>query len=238
MMAEQQADVEIAAPIHRIRIPDWALGLQRQRGASTAALKGIDPSRLALLVVDMQHGFVAPGAAMEITYARGIVPPINRLADAFRQAGATVCWVQTNFRDEARSWSVWFSQRLNPDASARVIDTLSPGNPGYELYGELSVQATDLFCVKTRFSPFIEGASDLHVVLRNRGIDTLAITGTVSNTCCESTARDAMMLNYRTLFLSDANAARTDEEHNATLGNMVQVFAEVASSDEVIAALG
>ena len=50
-----------------------------------------------------------------------------------------------------------------------------------------------------------------------RGIDTLIIVGTATNVCCESTARDAMMLNYKVFFVSDANACRTDEEHNATL---------------------
>ncbi|MNN54302.1 Isochorismatase family protein YecD [compost metagenome] len=90
-----------------------------------------------------------------------------------------------------------------------------------------------MFVIKTRFSPFVQGASCLHRELIRLGVDTVAITGTVSNTCCESTARDAMMLNYRTIFVSDANAARTDEEHNATLGNMVQTFADVVSTEEL-----
>lgn len=88
--------------------------------------------------------------------------------------------------------------------------------------------------MKSRFSAFLQGSSDLDEQLRRRGVDTVLITGTVSNVCCESTARDAMMLNYRTIFVSDANATRTDEEHNATLGNMVMCFADVASTEEVL----
>ena len=78
------------------------------------------------------------------------------------------------------------------------------------------------------------GASDLHQVLQDRGIDTLIITGTLSNCCCESTARDAMQMNYKLIFVSDANAALTDAAHNATLDNMCMLFADVMSTQEVL----
>ena len=71
---------------------------------------------------------------------------------------------------------------------------------------------------KRRFSAFVQGASDLPQRLCGaQGYDTVLITGTVTNVCCESSARDAMMLNFKTVMVSDANAAVTDEEHNATL---------------------
>jgi ureidoacrylate peracid hydrolase len=63
------------------------------------------------------------------------------------------------------------------------------------------------------------------------------IVGTLTNVCCESSARDAMMLNYRLLFVSDANAALSDAEHNATLGTILRVFGDVATTDEAIALL-
>lgn len=223
--------------MHKISIPAYALRLLRERGRDGEELERIDPARTALLVVDMQNGFVAPGAALEISYAREIVPKINRLATALRLAGGKICWLQTNFRDEADRWSFWFSKRLCPDAGAAMIAALTPGNPGFDLFEELAVTPTDLRGVKTRFSPFIKGSSDIDDVLRGLGIDTVMVTGTVTNTCCETTARDAMMLNYRTIFVSDANAARTDEEHNATLGNMIQTFAEVASTDDIVRSL-
>jgi len=70
--------------------------------------------------------------------------------------------------------------------------------------------------------------------LKARGIDTLIIVGTATNVCCESTARDGMMLNYKVFFVSDANACRTDEEHNATLAILLIMFADVRSTDEMI----
>ena len=94
---------------------------------------------------------------------------------------------------------------------------------------------------KTRFSALIQGSSDLDAMLRARGIETLIIVGTATNVCCESTARDAIMLNYKVFFkvffVSDANACRTDAEHNATLASLMVMFADVRSTDEMIALL-
>jgi ureidoacrylate peracid hydrolase len=73
----------------------------------------------------------------------------------------------------------------------------TPGDFGHALYPELDVAEGDLRVRKTRFSALIQGSSDLDALLRARGIDTLIVVGTATNVCCESTARDAMMLNYK-----------------------------------------
>jgi ureidoacrylate peracid hydrolase len=64
--------------------------------------------------------------------------------------------------------------------------------------------------------------------------DTVLITGTVTNVCCESSARDAMMLNFKTIMVSDGNAARTDEEHNATLSTFLAIFGDVMDTEFLI----
>ena len=78
------------------------------------------------------------------------------------------------------------------------------------------------------------GSSQLHEILQARGIDTLIITGTATNVCCKSTARDAMQMNYKVIFVADGNAALTDAEHNATLDNMVVRFADVMTTAELV----
>lgn len=65
-------------------------------------------------------------------------------------------------------------------------------------------------------------------------MDTVLITGTVTNVCCESSARDASTLGYRVVMLADANAARRDEDHNATLHTIYRSFGDVRSAREVI----
>ena len=79
--------------------------------------------------------------------------------------------------------------------------------------------------------------SKLDAVLKKQAIDTVLITGVATCTCCESTARDAMMLNYRTLMVSDGNAAPNDDLHNASLNQFYLQFGDVQSTNEVIALL-
>ena len=114
---------------------------------------------------------------------------------------------------------------------------MAPGTKGYELWAGLDVKPNDLKIEKTRFSAFIQGASNLEAVLRSRGIDTVIITGTVTNVCCESTARDAMMRNFKTIMVTDANAAETDELHNASLSAFYLKFGDIMTTDMVIASL-
>jgi ureidoacrylate peracid hydrolase len=81
----------------------------------------------------------------------------------------------------------------------------------------------------------IPGTCDLDARLKARGIDTLIITGTLTNCCCESTARDALQMGYGVIFVSDGNATITDEEHNATLLSMSAIFADVMDTERLVA---
>ena len=76
--------------------------------------------------------------------------------------------------------------------------------------------------------------AELHSAIAAGDIDTVIVTGTMTNCCCESTARDAMQLNYRVIFVPDANAASTEEEHAATLHSMGRIFADLRTSDELV----
>ena len=86
---------------------------------------------------------------------------------------------------------------------------------------------------KSRFSAFTANASPLHQELQARGIDTLVISGTLTNCCCETNARDAMQLNYRVIMATDANAALSDEEHAAALFILGLIFADLHTTDEI-----
>jgi len=98
----------------------------------------------------------------------------------------------------------------------------------------LDVRDTDLLSVKTRFSAFIQGSSDLAGKLQERGVDTLLVTGVATGVCCESTARDAMMLNYRVIMVSDALAALTIESHENSLKALFGLFADVQTIGQVL----
>ena len=101
----------------------------------------------------------------------------------------------------------------------------------------METDPADLFVAKNRYSAFLPSASELTKELRALGIDTAIIVGTLTNVCCESSARDAAMQDFKTTIVSDANAARSDAEHLATLVTFIQSFGDVRTTDEVIALL-
>ena len=97
----------------------------------------------------------------------------------------------------------------------------------------IEIDEADTVLDKHRFSAFTPGTSDLPAMLKADGIDTVIISGTLTNCCCESTARDAMQHNYRVIMAADANAALSDEEHAATLHILGLVFADLRSVEEL-----
>jgi ureidoacrylate peracid hydrolase len=115
-----------------------------------------------------------------------------------------------------------------------MIEAFSPGAFGHDIWPGLDVQPQDLKVQKRRFGAFAPGASDLHAIMQQRGIDTLIVTGTATQVCCESTARDAMMLNYKVFFIADGNATFNDDEHNATLSAMAHTFCDVIDTDTMV----
>jgi ureidoacrylate peracid hydrolase len=123
---------------------------------------------------------------------------------------------------------------MSPARRDKRFEGISEGSPGHALWPGLGVHPEDLRIKKTRYSAFIRGSSDLQPQLRQRKIDTLIVTGTGTGTCCESTARDAMMLNFATIMVSDGNACASDEEHNAALTAFYRNFGDVMTTDEIV----
>jgi ureidoacrylate peracid hydrolase len=224
--------------MHKIAIPQSVIDdVVRCRGREHV-FDTLDPAKTALIVVDMQNAFMLKGVAHALCEeAIEIVPNINRLAETVRSTGGLVVWIQTAATPETlQSWSV--NVEMNgAERTAHRFDSLAPGSKGYEIWAGLDVKPVDLKVEKTRFSAFIQGSSNLEATLRARGIDTVLITGTVTNVCCESTARDAMMRNLRTIMVTDGNAATTDELHNASLSAFYLKFGDIMPTDMVIASL-
>ena len=220
--------------MHKIHIPDQIVARVLKRQGRWNVHDDVPAENTALVVVDMQNYFMAPGQQVEIPEAREIVPNVNRLADALRKAGGLVVWVRTvSNEDSFRDWSHFHDVLNTPERKARRHEALRDGAFGSQLWPGLDVHEEDLIVAKTRYSAFIQGSSPLEAALRERGISAVWIGGTSTNTCCESTARDAMLLNFRTTMVSDANADHTDAEHNATLINFAINFGDVASTDDL-----
>ena len=198
------------------------------------------PAETALIVIDMQNTFVARGAPAEVAAARDIVPALNRLTASLRAGGVTVIWVtHANQRGDGGSdWPSFFDHFVAADVRDRTIASLAPDGEGQRLWPALSVTPDDLQLRKNRYSALIPGASDLDRVLRERRIRNLLIAGTKTNVCCEATARDAMMMGYNVIMVSDCLAALSDDEHRASLETIIQQFGDVMTGAEVVARIG
>lgn len=217
--------------MHPVQIPQKILDANLRRRGRIHAIESIDPKKTSLVVIDMTNAWLVPGMSCEIAEARTIIPNINRIAAALRAAGGVVAWTQ-------HSWGAWphfYEQFTTKEWRDHAFRDTEIGSFGYQVSADMDTNPDDIFVTKNRPSAFIQGSSDLEARLRARGIDTLIITGTLTNACCESSARDASALGFRIIFVADGTATRTDEEHNAALINVMQYVADLRWTDEVVA---
>ena len=216
--------------MHAVHIPFWAV----QRGLLMNHFPTIAARETALLVVDMQNYFVH-GETFPNPHARDIIPNINRLVAAFREREGHIVWLRHGFTTQgASALPDW--QRVMPIV-ADAIATLVPGSMAHAIVPECDVSDHDILVDKYRYGVFAQHSSDLHERLTSLGITTLVITGTMTNGCCEASARGGNMLGYRVLAVADAMATVTDEEHNASLLGMRIGTADIVSTDELIGRL-
>lgn len=219
-------------------IPDRIVARVVERRGGEHCYAELDPARTALVVIDLQHAFMNDAVGHAVCpAARDIVPAVNRLAAAVREASGGVFWVRMTHDERCLSdWSI-AHEMSSPAMREKRIAALSRGTLGHALWPELDVRAEDEIVDKYRYSAFLPGTCDLAERLRARGFDTVLITGTVTNVCCESSARDANMMNFRTVMVSDGNAANSRDEHDAALAAFYNAFGDVMDTDMVIAAL-
>lgn len=198
----------------------------------------LDPSDTALVIVDMQNFYMKEGASSYCPFAQAIVPNVNRLADAARRFGIPVVWLRNVTNSAAfKSWTRHYDRMTQARIDIRKRELAKDGD-GFRFWHEMDVRPTDRKVEKTRYSAFIPGASNLANILGEYSADTLIICGVATNVCVESTARDAMMMNYRTIIIEDACAANTTEAHEVSLNSLYLNFGDVQTTDMIIEALG
>ena len=217
---------------HNIEVPDYVIERIMAKRGKLHVFDKFDPTKTALVVVDMQNFFVA-----EVETAISICPNINNLANAVRSKGGVVAWVQLTVADQLdgpSNWPIYHDYFFTPKKMISHKNGLTKGSKGHEIFPDLNIKSDDIVTLKNRFSTFIQGSSNLHDRLQEKGIENLLVAGTATNFCCETTARDAMMIGYRTVMVSDANAARYDEDHLAGLTTIWQSFGDVRTVDDCI----
>ena len=211
--------------VHDWHIEEREYARQESRRGRRHAYETLDPQATALVVVDMVPFFLN-----ENPYSRAIVPNVSLIADALRQAGGTVVWVLPG----AGKRTAVNDEFLGPDIAEMFRRSGGEGPLPQRLWHEFEVHDEDLLVEKTAASAFFPGRSPLPGLLDSRRITTVLITGTVTNVCCESSARDASTLGYRVIMVADANAARRDQDHNATLYTVYRTFGDVRPTIDVL----
>ena len=208
---------------------------------SESAPFDIDPSRTALIVVDMQNDFVRVGAPLEVPDARATIQPIRDTIDLFRRLGRPVIF--TRFIAGPKETLLWkWSPQLRPPVNCC--------KPGFRRrYGdaegeldciavidELTVEPGDYVVDKYWYGAFFR--TNLHDILLSEHVDTTVVCGTVTQICVEETARESFHLGLKTAVLSDCVSSYDPGMHAATLKNFALKFGRVLDSGALAAEIG
>jgi ureidoacrylate peracid hydrolase len=159
-----------------------------------------------------------------------MIPTVNTLARAVRESGGVVAWVLSSMKRMPKH----FAAILGVELATHYFNDGHADAAGTRLFEDLQPEPADVFAVKSGASAFFPGKCNLKEQLDARNIDTLLIAGTVTNICCESTARDAAELEYKVILVSDALAGHAHGLHEATLATFYRIFGDVRPSSEVV----
>jgi ureidoacrylate peracid hydrolase len=197
---------------------------------------------VALLVIDVQGEYFDADGPAYVEHARDIVGRVNRLVDVFRAEGLPIVFLKHAHRADGSD-----AGRMGDFSAPGEEDAFVEGTPRVELIPELHVEPGDVIIVKRRYSAFL--GTDLEAVLHTAGVRAVVICGLMTSFCCETTARDAHGRDYEVLFAADAVEGPDLEDaegravpHDVVLANTVTAlgagFAEIVTTDEVVARLG
>lgn len=207
-----------------------------------------DPSRTALIVVDMQNGYCSPGGyfselGVDLAPTQSVIPAIAELIRVSRSGGLQVIWFQNGWDAEQKEAGGPGSvnqlkgnslklMRKRPELHGKL---LTKGGWDYELVKELKPDSSDIIIQKPRYSGFT--GTQLDSILRSRRIETLLVCGVATNVCVESTIRDAYFKEYFPVLIRDAcYQAGPDFIQQATIYNVEQFFGWTATVNDVTAA--
>lgn len=204
---------------------------------STLAEK-VEPDRAALVIVDMVNDFVDPAgktatrAQRPLDHARSVIPTQQRLLAGARAGGVPVIHVQhTTLREHASDSGAWLDARSR--ATYSVEDVCLDGTWGQQIIDELKPDPAETVVRKYRYSAF--AGTNLDLVLRSTGRETVICCGVSTNVCVEATAREAFSLDYYVVLPGDACASWDRRLHDAALESAGHRYATLCTTDELLA---
>jgi len=184
----------------------------------------------ALVVIDMQQGFISPDSAQCIKGAAATVPACVKLINNCRERGIPVFFVVREYRADGsdvehtryKSW-LGGGKALSPGCDESI---------GAALPEEFGLCEKDYVIIKPRFSAFFQ--TELDIMLRRLRIDTVLLAGTTTPNCIRSSCYDAISLEYNAVVFSDCTSSVTEEIQRANLLDMANVGAQIIQSEDFI----
>lgn len=190
----------------------------------------IAPARTALLIVDMNKAFVGKGAPLEVPHAIDNVPRIKRLLETCRKIGVPVIHVSHAFRKDGRDRGYMYD--FWPILRQGVLEE---GSPWTQIWPEIAPIDGETVIMKHRYSAWF--GTDLDIVVRNLGVDTLIICGTTTDRCTGLTAYEAFMRDLKVVFPEDANATFQEQVHRAMIISLEMGGAMIVKTNELVQSL-
>lgn len=185
------------------------------------------PANTAIVVVDMQNIWVHPRGARYLPTSEDIVPRIQELLRYCHDRKIPVVYLHTTKRKDLADVGIFADIKPQTHDADNEWSNFED-TPGAEIYEPVKPTQDDIVVKKFRYSGFY--GTQLENLLRALGRDTIAITGVATNVCCDSTARDGAMRDFKVVFLSDCNASFSQQEQDATLKNFEKHFGLVMDS--------
>ncbi|MEC7488249.1 MAG: isochorismatase family cysteine hydrolase [Pseudomonadota bacterium] len=225
--------------MHKVTVRQEIIDRVLVRRGRHHLFKALNPVETAFVIIDMQNMFCEHDAPAEVPVAREICGSINGLCRELRAMGGLIIWITsaTTSANGKSDWEQFIRNFVAEEMQERTVEALQPGGHGEQIWHALDIEVGDLLVRKNRYSALTPGSSILQSILSSHGIRNVLIGGTKTNICCESTGRDAMMLDFNVVMVEDCNAALSDEEHRSALENVIQQFGDVMTAKEVVALL-
>jgi len=179
----------------------------------------------ALLIIDMQNDFVRAGSPMQMPGAEGIIANVRQVLEAFRNQGHPVFHIVRVHRSDGSDVEIFRREIF------KKVPFAVEGTPGSEIIAELLPTQGEYLIRKNRMSAFMN--TDLDLLLRSLGIDTVFITGIQTPNCIRTTVFDAAAFGYHTFLVEDAVAARNSAIHQANIFDMTNIGTIIVKKESI-----
>lgn len=190
-------------------------------------------SSTALVVVDMQVGFLRDGASCDriglpVAALKPALQPCRELVSLARARGVPIIYTRYVYRDDYRDGGLLAGELI---PALREERSLAAGSEDAEIVAELAPQPGDFVLEKNRPSSF--HGTPLETWLNGLGVENLVVCGVTTNCCVESTVRDASHRDYRCFVVRDAVAEFDPDRHRVALESIAMLFGYVIGLDEL-----